>query len=56
MDLTDYELQELGLKAKTLIDLHLNNPEQFGKEKVLDQLIDEYERIVTQWIAKLGQP
>ncbi len=46
MDLTDYELRDLGEKAKVLIDLHFENPEKFSKEKVFDLIADEYEKIV----------
>lgn len=51
MVLNEFELQDLGSLAKALIELHLENPEKFAKEKTFNLLIDEYERMVSR---KLG--
>jgi hypothetical protein len=44
--MTDDEFKELdlGKRAKILIDLHLENPEKFSKEFILDQLFKQYEK------------
>lgn len=46
MDLNDYELQELGLKTKALLDLLLKDPYKHDPERVVNELLDAYERIV----------
>lgn len=39
------KLNEIGLQAKVLMDLHLEKPKEFGAERVLEELMKVYERL-----------
>lgn len=43
MDLNDYELQELGLRAKVFVEMHLSDPKGSPPAEMFELLIKEYE-------------
>jgi hypothetical protein len=36
---------EIGIMTKVLLDLHLENPTLFKAEKVINELVKEYEKL-----------
>ena len=39
------KLTEIGIYAKSLMELHLEKPEEFNSERILDELIKVYENL-----------
>jgi hypothetical protein len=39
------KLNEIGLQAKVLVELHLEKPKEFNAETVLNELINVYEKL-----------
>ena len=39
------KIQELGIKAKVLMELNLEKPKEFNAERILNELMNEYEKL-----------
>jgi hypothetical protein len=39
------KLNDIGMRAKVLMDLHLENPKEFNAERILDEIMNLYENL-----------